>query len=85
MRMDDLMTELWHIRAPSGLNMPKAFRATVQSTLNQHTAQSSEWQKNGAKPEDDLFCSPRGKGSGTWAVHRERALEWVKTHELPEP
>lgn len=85
MRIDDLAGELWRIRKPAGLNMPKAFGKTVQSTLNQHTSQSSEWQKNGEKPEDDLFYSPRGKRSGTWAVHRERALEWIRTHELPEP
>jgi hypothetical protein len=84
MRIENLVRELWHIREPSGLNMPKAFGNTVQSTVNQHTSQSSEWQKKGAKAGDDLFFSPRGKRSGTWAVHKERALEWVKTHELPE-
>ncbi len=85
MRMVNLVSALWHIREPSGLNIPKAFTKTVQSTLNQHTAQSSVWKNHGAKPEDDLFYSPLGKRSGTWAVHRERALDWIKTHELPLP
>jgi hypothetical protein len=79
--MDHLCRELWGMRNPSGLPMPKRFTQTVQSTLNQHTSQSSQW--NG-KPESDLFYSPKGKGSGTWAVHRGRAMAWLKDHELPD-
>jgi hypothetical protein len=79
--MDQLCRELWAIRNPSGLPMPKEFNATVQSALNQHTSQSSRW--NG-KAENNLFYSPKGKGSGTWAVHRETAAQWLKSHELPD-
>lgn len=79
--MDRLCHELWAKRNPSGLPMPKEFRSTVQSALNKHTRQSSEWSGN---PEDDLFYSPQGKGSGTWAVHQDRAVAWLKSHELPD-
>jgi hypothetical protein len=84
MRTEVLVRELWHLREPSGLNMPKRFPETIQSCLNQHTSQSNVWAKNGAKPDDDLFWSPQGKGSGTWAIHRERAVAWLKSRGLPE-
>jgi hypothetical protein len=36
-----------------------------------------------AKPADDLFYSPKGKRSGTWALcGRERAVEWLKARNL---
>ena len=84
MRMDDLCSELWHLRKPSGINMPRAFRKTIQSILNQHTAQSSVWRDLGAKQDDNLFYSPRGKGSGTWAVYRDRAEEWIRSRRLSQ-
>ncbi|HML07295.1 MAG TPA: hypothetical protein VK430_04090 [Xanthobacteraceae bacterium] len=78
--MDQLVRSLWEMRKPSGLNMPSRFRKTVQSFLNQHTAQSTQW--NG-RPESNLFYSPQGKGSGTWAVHQERAAAWLMARRLP--
>jgi hypothetical protein len=81
---DRLDRELWALREPSGLNMPENFSRTVQSFLNHHTSQSKVWQQNGAKPEDDLFYSLKGKFSGTWAVHRDRAVAWLKQRSLPE-
>lgn len=65
--------------------MPKEFERTVQSCLNQHTSQSGVWKSAGGDPKQDLFYSPDGKGSGTWAVHRARALAWLEVHGLPEP
>jgi hypothetical protein len=79
--MARLTHELWTIRNPSGLPMPKKFPETIQSCLNRHTSQSSRWTR---KPKDDLFYSPEGKGSGTWAVRRDVALEWLKAHRLPD-
>ena len=84
MRIEVLARELWHLREPSGLNVPKEFGKTVQSVLNQHTSQSSVWAGLGARSEDDLFYSPQGKRSGTWAVHRDRAAAWLKAHQLPD-
>jgi len=79
--IQQLTDELRAIRRPAGLPMPRKFEHTVQSFLNQHTSQSTQW--NG-KTEDDLFYSPKGKGSGTWAVHHDRATAWLKSHHLSE-
>jgi hypothetical protein len=68
------------MRHADHLPTPKAFTETVQSTLNHHTSQSKVWDKN---PENDLFYSPKGKGSGTWAVHQDKAIAWLKTRSLP--
>ncbi len=78
--MDKLTRTLWEMRNPVGLPIPKAFKQTVQSTLNHHTSQSRLWKGN---PTDDLFYSPEGKGSGTWAVHRDRAATWLRAKKLP--
>lgn len=81
--MDQLCTELWSLRNPSGISMPKEFTKTVQSTLNHHTSQSSVFKSKNRKPEDDLFFSPKGKGSGTWALRdRERVIAWLKKQKL---
>jgi hypothetical protein len=58
---------LWTIRGPSGLPMPRRFPETTQSCLNQHTPKSLPFF---GKPGDDLFYSPEGKSSGTWAVRK---------------
>lgn len=82
--MDQLTRELWAIRNPSGLPMPKNFGSVIRATLNLHTAQSKVYARIGKKPDDDLFYSPKGKHSGTWAVHRERALAWLRARNLPD-
>jgi hypothetical protein len=78
--MDTLTITLWEMRNPSGLPMPKQFTKTVQSFLNRHTSQSSLWD---GKTENDLFFSPKKKGSGTWAVHKDRAIAWLRAKRLP--
>jgi hypothetical protein len=83
MSFDRLTRQLWELRDPSGLPMPKRFEKTVQSCLNQHTSQSKVFARLG-RPEDDIFYSPGGKFSGTWAVHRERVIAWLKRRGLPE-
>jgi hypothetical protein len=77
--LQQLYRDVWSIREPSGLKMPKRFEEALRSSLNHHTSQSSRW--NG-KPEDDLFYSPRGRG--TWAVRRDRAVSWLRRHDLPD-
>jgi hypothetical protein len=79
--MQQLTDELWAMRKPVGLPMPREFKKTVQSFLNQHTSQSTQWS---GKTKDDLFYSPKGKSSGTWAVRHDRAAAWLKRHQLPE-
>lgn len=85
LRRTIVMDRVRQIRAPKGLNMPKAFENTVQSAFNHHSSQSAVFAGRGAGEADDLFYSPDGKGSGKWAVHRERALAWLRDRELPAP
>jgi hypothetical protein len=56
----------------------------VQSSYNYYSQDSEIFKKRGAPEGEGLFHSPAGKGSGRWAVHPERALEWLKT-KLGEP
>jgi hypothetical protein len=81
---DTLVRRVREFREAAGLPIPEALNETVQSTLNAHTSQSAIWKKNGAKLEDDLFYSPKGKHSGTWALRScERAVQWLKERGFP--
>ncbi|MDR3643706.1 MAG: hypothetical protein P4M02_01365 [Clostridia bacterium] len=81
LEMPQLYREIREYRGPTGLiNSVQRFEAAVRSALNHHTSQSSRWK---GKPEDDLFYSPRGRG--TWAVRPDKALAWLKSHDLPNP
>jgi 7,8-dihydro-6-hydroxymethylpterin-pyrophosphokinase len=77
-RKADLDSMVYEKRFADGEPMPREFGKTIQSVLNSYTSQSSVFQKAGRSQDDDLFYSPKGKGSGTWAVHSERAKAWVK-------
>jgi hypothetical protein len=78
--MKELCRRLWALRNAPNVKMPKDFTQTVQSALNRHTCQSVEWRKNGSRQEDDLFYSPRGKGTGEWTLHRDRAAAWLRAN-----
>jgi hypothetical protein len=82
LHMNVLERELWAIRNPT-LPMPKEFRKTIQSALNRYSSQSHIFFEQERTPEDDLFYSPEGKGSGTWAVRHDRAISWLKRKKLP--
>jgi hypothetical protein len=77
-RKVDLDAALHEKRFADGEPIPKTFEKAIQSVLNQYTSQSNEFKKKNKLPEDDLFYSPKGKFSGTWAVHEQRALAWLK-------
>ena len=53
------------------------FEQTVQSVYNRHCQDSDTFT---APASEALFYTPEGKGSGRWAVHRDRALEWLEKH-----
>jgi hypothetical protein len=82
LHMNVLEQELWTIRNPT-LPMPKEFRKTIQSALNRYSSQSDIFLKQTRTPEDDLFYSPEGKGSGAWAVRHDRAISWLQRKKLP--
>ena len=78
-RKMDLDAALREKRVADQEPIPKAFDKTVQSVLNQHTSQSKVFRKKNKRANDDLFYSPKGKHSGTWALRsNERARKWVK-------
>ena len=78
-RKMDLDAALREKRVADQDPIPKAFDKTVQSVLNQHTSQSKVFRKKNKRANDDLFYSPKGKHSGTWALRSdERARNWVK-------
>lgn len=66
-------------RQRDGLQIPRKFEEAVQSVYNRHCVDSSVFIKRKAPLSEGLFHSPGGKGSGTWAVHSERAAAWLKT------
>jgi hypothetical protein len=78
MRKVDLDHALKEKRFADKEPIPRTFEKVVQNVLNNYTSQSNTFRKAKRGPEDDLFYSPRGKRSGTWAVHTERAKAWLK-------
>lgn len=79
-----VMQELKKQRKKDGLPIPRSFEAAVQNSYNHYSEDSDVFRKREAPPEDGLFYSPDGKGSGRWAVRPERALQWLKM-KLGEP
>jgi hypothetical protein len=69
------------LRTPAELSVPRKFEAAVQSAFNRHCGESKTFTLG---PEDDLFYWPRGKGEGTWAVHKDRGSGWLKARGLPD-
>ena len=66
-------------RLRAGLPIPEAFVQSVQSSYNQHCVDSLVFKKRNAPMSEALFYSPHGKGSGTWAVHIDRAAAWLRS------
>ena len=65
------------------LNIPKKFRQTLQSCLNQHTSQSFVFLRKGSSDTEDLFFSPSGKGTGVWAIRSlARCTAWLEDRGL---
>jgi hypothetical protein len=81
LHIEQLERTLWESRYPA-TPMPKRFHNIVQIILSQHSSQSAVFHQKKRKPSDDLFFSPEGKGSGTWAVHQARSEAWLKRHQV---
>lgn len=80
-----VIAEMRALRQARGLAIPKRFEQAVQSALQQHSSESARFNGN---PGDDLFYWPHGRGrgkhSGIWAVHPERAREWLRARDIPD-
>ncbi|HEV7960656.1 MAG TPA: hypothetical protein VGP01_06460 [Rhizomicrobium sp.] len=70
--------ELEKQRKQDGLPIPASFEAAVQNSYNHYSEDSEVFRKREAPSAEGLFYSPDGKGSGRWAVHPDRALQWLK-------
>jgi hypothetical protein len=84
LRRSMVMHELKKRRKKDGLPIPPSFEESVQSSYNQHSVDSSVFRKRKAPDSEGLFYSPDGKGSGRWAVNRERAGAWLRAR-LDDP
>jgi hypothetical protein len=78
LHIEQLEDILWKARNPDA-PMPKGFRAVIYTTLSRYSSQSAVFRQKHRTPAQDLFFSPDGKGSGTWAVHRSKAEAWLGT------
>jgi hypothetical protein len=78
LRRSLVMHELEKQRKKDGLPIPSSFEEAVQSSYNHHSIDSVVFAKRKAPESDGIFYSPEGKGSGKWAVNRERARSWLK-------
>jgi hypothetical protein len=76
LHMEQLEEILWKSRRADA-PMPRQFRNVVYGTLSHYTSQSALFRQKRRRSCDDLFFSPGGKGSGTWAVHRDKAQVWL--------
>jgi hypothetical protein len=77
-----VIDRIWELRQSKDLPMPKTFESTVQSAFNSHCEDSTVFRKRDVGPEQALFYSVGGKGSGRWAVHHQRAKEWVSKKKI---
>ncbi|HUC16783.1 MAG TPA: hypothetical protein VMA37_03735 [Acetobacteraceae bacterium] len=83
LRRVDIIDRVRSMRPPSSkLPMPRAFEETVQSAYNHYCSESEVFKKRGAGPDEALFYPVGRKGSGKWAVRRDRAREWLLKHEF---
>ncbi len=68
----------WKNRHDAGLPIPPKFAQAVQGSFNRYCTDSMVFAKRKTPDSDGLFYSPLGKGSGVWAVNRDRAAAWLK-------
>jgi hypothetical protein len=73
---------VWRLRHDAGIKMPDAFTATVQSAYNNHCEDSDVFIRRNANLKNALFYPVGRKGSGRWAVHRDRAETWLQQKKL---
>jgi hypothetical protein len=84
LHIEQMEETLWKLRCSTD-PVRKNFRASIYATLSLHTSQSIAFRQKCKTPAQDLFFSPGGKGSGTWAVHRERAEAWLRRRMKTPP
>jgi hypothetical protein len=84
LHIEQLEQTLWKARQPNE-PVPKNFRSYIYGTLSLHSSQTLVFRQKRKAESQDLFFSPDGKGSGTWAVHRGRAEAWLRRKAMLLP
>ena len=72
-------------RRNAGLPVPPTFDSTVQAALQYYCRDSDVFKERDAPADEALFCWPKGKGKGVWAVLRENAAAWLRTNREQLP
>jgi hypothetical protein len=71
---------MWRTRKDAGLPIPRTFDNSVQASFQYYCRDSDEFKKRNAPEGDALFCWPKGKGAGVWALLAENARLWVRAN-----
>jgi hypothetical protein len=58
-------------REKLGLPIPDTFDSTVQSSMQYYCRDSDVFKTRSANEKEALFCWPKGKGKGIWALLRQ--------------
>ena len=75
-RRDTLrLIEVWC--AEAGRQLKPSYEQTVQRTFNSHNS-----DRNGPPPKHPLFHCGGKSGSGKWALHHEKAKDWMDAKRL---
>ncbi len=82
MERQKVLDSLERQREREGLPVPYKFQETVQSSYQAHCVGYSAFEKSKLTDSEAPFFSPGGKGSGIWAVDRDRALTWLKKKDF---
>jgi hypothetical protein len=77
-----VIERVWRLRNEIGVAMPKAFGATVQSAYNHHCEHSDVFVARNVSLDEALFYPVGRKGSGQWAINRNRAETWLRRKSL---
>jgi hypothetical protein len=78
----DVIDKVWRLRNDASVTRPSSFENTVQAAYNYYCSASNVFVAREADLADALFYPVGRKGSGRWAVDRERAGTWLKRKKL---
>lgn len=78
----DVIDKVWRRRNDASVTTPKSFEKTVQASYNYYCSASDVFAARKADLAEGSFYPVGRKGSGRWAVDRDRAVAWLKTKKL---
>jgi hypothetical protein len=78
----DVIDKVWRLRNDASVTAPASFENTVQAAYNYYCSASNVFAGRKADLGEALFYPVGRKGSGRWAVDRNRAVAWLKRKKL---